>query len=68
MQNGSRVIYVSEDKRRYIQFLETLERYDFQKEIASIRGKWNIDTKKLENLDNDKVLGEWTVLIKRFFR
>lgn len=64
MQNESRVIYVSEDKRRYIQFLEILERYDFQKELAAIRTKWNIDAAKLKDLDDDKVLGEWTVLIE----
>jgi|GEM_PF-3740801 hypothetical protein len=64
MQNESRIIYVSEDKRRHIQFLEILERYDFQKEVGAIRSKWNIDTKKLEDLDDDKVLGEWTAFIE----
>lgn len=64
MHTNKRVFYISHDKRRYIKFLEILERYDFKKKLEALRKKWNIDTSKLEDLDDDKVLGEWTSLIE----
>jgi hypothetical protein len=44
--------------------LEILERYDFGKQLEALRKKWNIDVSKLEDLDDDKVLREWTVFIE----